>query len=88
MKKTLLAVVLAVATIVSVNAAVFNFNDGYDNIITTEDVEMTTYQINEIKNYGVEVKDNEYYVYHKDGNEVYEYTVTLNDNELETIKDE
>ena len=88
MKKTVLALVVAIITVVSASSAQFTWQDGRGLEIQSEEVALTPYQINEIVQYGEIQKPLEYEVYHYDmqTHEEYWYTVHLTEEEDRLIQ--
>lgn len=90
MRKVVLVLILAMVTLTA-NAAVFFFEaDDYGTVITTEDVQMTDGQIEQIVNYGYELANFEshkaYSVECEDELGEYKYVVFLSDQEAALIK--
>ena len=90
MKKTVLALVVAIITVVSASSAQFTFDAGYGMLVTTEEAPLNESQTEEIVTYGQRVVDKDgnitYYVYVEEDGNFYEYTVFVSEAEDRLIQ--
>lgn len=91
MRKTILITTLLLTIAVTANAAKFFFEvDDYGTVITTEDVQMTSTQVEQIVNYGYELDDfklhKAYFVECEDEFGEYKYVAVLSDEEEKFVK--
>ena len=92
MKKIVLALVVAIITVVSASSAQFTFDAGYGMLVTTEEAPLNESQTEEIVKHGQRVVDKDgnitYYVYVEEDGNFYEYTVFVSEAEDNIISEE